>query len=297
MSRTRLAGGIAAVVAVLSVLALATRGTSAPVFSRGGVFVDPAVTTPSPSASATIATAARPVSRGDTVRGVQTSAAARPHATSAPHVASTRLALGTYNFAVAGWESVTGFGRRDFPPTMTLRAQHSSDTKPDEAVFDLTYSSQHEEREVVAYHPDSVALTYEAGSVTFGPYTQTSEASYDPAMTQIPLPLAVGAKRSGTAKAVAPNGSVTRTEDWTVRVLRKERIEIAGASIPTYVVQVHRQTRAGSSEQVTRDRTYWYDPGRSLWVKWHETMHAERNYGIHFTYDDDYTATLTSYKP
>lgn len=291
MSRHRGALTLSVVVVLIGSLLLARRGGAhPPSFSRGGTFAEAVVATPSPVARSDAATplpsaAPRTTTIGRLLR--------TPRNVMAPAAALRRPLLGTYTYGVNGWEGVTGFGKRDFPAKMTLHAQHSTDAKPDEVAFDLAYSSKHEEREFVSFTNDGVALTYEAGSVTFGPYTQTSEASYTPHMTQVALPLAVGTERHGTSKALAPDGSVVRTEDWTVKVLRQEKI----ASTGTYVVQVHRQTRPGSSEQVTRDRTYWYDPARAIWIKWHETMHAERNYGVHFTYDDDYTATLASYSP
>jgi hypothetical protein len=157
---------------------------------------------------------------------------------------------------------------------------------PDDAtrrVLDLRFSDQHEEREIVAYGAGGIAFVYEAGSVTFGPYTQTSEADYTPPMLQVPGQLAGGTVVTGTSDATS------RVEDWSVRVLRAERV----GGYDTVVVKIDRQSRPGTAEQVTRSRTYWYAPALGTWVRWEETMHASRAMaGTTFTYDCAYTASL-----
>ncbi len=206
---------------------------------------------------------------------------------------------GVYTYRVDGWEAATGFGRRDYPEEATLTAHRDADDlDDDEIVFDIELSSQHEEREIVAYRSDAVAFTFEGGSVTFGPRTETSEAEYEPPMVQIPLPLAEGEVRTGTSRAVDSDGDTVRTEDWEVRVQGRERIETGTGAVDTWVVTIDRQTRPGSSEQVERHRTYWYDPQRQLWVRWYEEMHGERDMGpVTFTYDTEYTATLEAFDP
>jgi hypothetical protein len=206
------------------------------------------------------------------------------------------LALGTYTYALKGSESATGFGVRQYPSEMTITAHAAPGVAKDQAVLDLFFSSQHQERDIVAYRGDSVAFTFEGGSITFGPATQTSEADYVPAMTQIPLPLRTGDMRTGTTEAKAKNGTVSRVEDWTVRVGGQETLTIGGKPIPTWVVTMERKTRPGSADQATRSRTYWYDPARRIWVKWTEKMHSERKaVGFTVTYDTNYEATLARF--
>src|SRR2546422_5933193 len=122
-----------------------------------------------------------------------------------------RPALGKYTYTVDGEESATGFGGRRFPSQMTTVVHGAEGLKADELVFDLTYSDQHKEREIVAYRDDGLAFTFEGGQVSFGPGTQTSQADYDPPMVQIPWPLEPGASRAGTSKAKQSDGSVART--------------------------------------------------------------------------------------
>src|SRR5207253_9524643 len=105
---------------------------------------------------------------------------------------------------------------RDLPATMAMTVAPAPDGGATQRVLDLRFSDQHEEREIVDFAASGPAFVYEAGSVTFGPYTQTSEADYAPPMLQVPLPLRAGDVVSGTSKASA------RTEDWTVRVERAE---------------------------------------------------------------------------
>ena len=230
-------------------------------------------------------------------RGVATSTSTTaPSATAAAGAAAGPLALGTYTYAVKGSESVTGFGSRQYPSEMTVTAHTAPGVARDQAVLDLFFSKDHQERDIVSYGEESIAFTFEGGSITFGPMTQTSEADYVPAMTQIPLPLRTGDSRKGTTDAKAKNGSVSRVEDWTVRVGRQETLTIAGKAIPTWVVTTDRKTHPGSSDQATRTRTYWYDPARRMWVKWAEKMHGERKtVGFTFTYDTNYEATLTRF--
>lgn len=207
-------------------------------------------------------------------------------------------ALGTYTYAVDGEEGASVMGTRRFPDRMTMVVHKGEGLGADELVFDYTYSDQHYERQIVGYRGDGVYFDYEAGSITFGPRTETSEADYEPAILQVPLPLEPGQSRSGTSEARDQGGGVTRTEDWTVTVVGPEPVEAAGASIEAWKVEVDRRTRPGSSENVVRHRTYWYDPGRSIWVKFVDTMHGERQAGgFTFTYDSNLTATLLSFAP
>jgi hypothetical protein len=112
-------------------------------------------------------------------------------------------------------------------------------------------------------------------------------------MLQVPVTLEDGATAHGTSKAVDANGTTTRIEDWTVSVQGKEDVEIQGHKIQTWVVQIDRQSRPGTSEQVTRSRTYWFDPQTSLWLKWHEKMNGSQPFGPgRFTYTTEFTATL-----
>jgi hypothetical protein len=225
-----------------------------------------------------------------TAAGGSTAAAPAPPAPNRP-------ALGKYTYNVDGEESATGFGSRRFPNQMTTVVHGGEGLKPDELVFDLTYSDQHKEREIVAYRGDGVAFTFEGGQVSFGPGTQTSQADYDPPMVQIPWPLEPGATRTGTTKAKQSDGSVARTEDWTAKVIGVESVPAPGGTVDAWKVQVDRKTQAGSSETLARQRIYWYDPGRGIWVKVAETVHGERKAAVTFTYDSKLTATLAGFTP
>jgi hypothetical protein len=179
---------------------------------------------------------------------------------------------------------------------MTTVVHGAPGLKPDQVVADLRYSDSHEEREIIGYRGDGVYFDFEGGSVTFGPRTETSEADYDPPMLQIPNPLAPGASRSGTSQAKSSAGSVTRTEDWKVRVLGQEPVAVLGTTVQAWKVQVDRQTKPGSADQVTRQRVYWYDPGRAMWVKFTETLDGTRQVGPgSFSYTSRLTATLVGF--
>jgi hypothetical protein len=166
---------------------------------------------------------------------------------------------------------------------MTMNVAADPDGTPTQRVIDLRFSDQHEEREIASFDDGGVAFVYEAGSVTFGPYTRTSEADYNPPMVQVPSTLAPGAVVRGTTDAKS------RVEDWTVTVEGQERV----GDVDTWVVRIERQSRPGSAEEVTRTRRYWYAPSLGIWVKWTEKLHgAQQMAGATFTYDCEYTAVL-----
>jgi hypothetical protein len=215
-------------------------------------------------------------------------------------------ALGRYVFAVEGTESASLFGSRAFQPEMTMtvhRREASETTDPglerDELAFDLDFSPEHQERAIVAYRRDGIMFTFESQSLTFGPSTQSTAAIYDPPITQIPIPLVEGAEAEGTTTATSPeDGSEVRVEDWTVEVLRHEKIDIMGSGVDTLVVQVDRKSQPGAAYPLTRSRTYWLDPVRAIWVKWEERSSGRQEAGLgSVTYTSTYTATLDRIEP
>ena len=211
----------------------------------------------------------------------------------------------TYVYAVNGFEEATAFGRRDYPSEMTTTVHRTQPTDPnvprvqdDEVIFDLFFSDQHEEREIVSFRDNAIVFTYEAGSVTFGPATRTSEAVYDPPMMQIPVPLEENAIEKGTSQAKDSDGNITRVEDWTVEVLRREKFNVLGRPTDTWVVKIDRQSRPGGTERVTRSRTYWFDPARSIWVAWQEKFSGSQDFGPgNFNYRTEFQAVLKRMEP
>jgi hypothetical protein len=68
--------------------------------------------------------------------------------------------------------------------------------------------------------------------------------------------------------------------------------------VPTCKVQLDRKIRPGSADQGFRNRTYWFDPARNIWVKYTEVFHGQRKTaGFDFNYDSNVTATLLSFAP
>lgn len=283
---------------------LGVRADRPPVFRRGGTFAAPAaarVTDAEPSAR--LEEIPTPSAQPAGSSGAPALSAAPPKIGPSKDTASTAAppelipaAPGTYRYDVNGSEEATGFGSRRLPPTMELRAARDPDGSASHRVFDLRFSSDHEEREIVSYSASGAAFVFEAGSVTFSGFTQTSEADYKPPMIQIPFPLAVGAVRRGTTQALDSGGSVVRTEDWTARVVGQERLSIAQSQLDTWIVVMERASRPGSAEQVKRTRRYWYAPSLGIWVKWNEHLDAARSTaGITFNYSDDYEAVLRDF--
>lgn len=211
-------------------------------------------------------------------------------------------ALGRYVFRVEGTETVSLFGSRTYPPEMTMtvhRAPADTSLQPDELVFDLEFSPEHREREIVAYRKDGIMFTAESRTVTYGTGTESSDVVYDVPITQAPIPLVVGAEAEGTTTATnTDDGTQAFVEDWTVDVTKRETIAIMGEDVDALVVEVNRQTQPGSSEQMTRSRRYWLDPVRAIWVQWEERATGRQDVGLGSrTYTSTYTATLDRVEP
>jgi hypothetical protein len=128
--------------------------------------------------------------------------------------------------------------------------------------------------------------------------TQESEATYEPPMLQVPLPIKEGATYDGTTRATDVDGTERRVEDWTVTVEGAEEVEALGETISAWRVKIDRQSQPGSAEQLARSRTYWFDPARAIWVKWEETTRSMQDFGPgSFTYNTHFTATLDRIEP
>ncbi|HEY3239274.1 MAG TPA: hypothetical protein VGL92_06920 [Acidimicrobiia bacterium] len=259
----------------------ATAGTTAPKGKASTTTTGPPV--PGSAAGSTATTAQPPVT-------------APPAQPSTP-AAARAPAAGTYTYAVEGQEKPSFFSARRFPERMTTVVHGGPGLSADQLVFDLHYSDEHEEREIVGFRDDGIYFDFEGGSVTFGPRTETNEGDYVPPLLQIPRRLEAGFTSSGTSQVKRSDGSVSRTEDWTVKVVGKEALTVAGATVETWKVETNRKSRPGGSEINSRQRTYWYDPGRAMWVRFVDVLHGERTQGITFTYDSTVTANLLSFTP
>ena len=206
--------------------------------------------------------------------------------------------LGTYTYSVDGTEQAPFVGARKYPDKMTTVVHAGGGVEADQLIFDITYSENHAEREIVGFRNDGIYFDFEGGSITFGPRTETSQADYDPPILQIPLPLQPGLSRTGVTQAKGADGKMSRTEDWKTTVLGQEAVTIGGATVNAWKVEVQRKFRPGSPDQGFRNRTYWFDPARRIWVKYTEVFHGERRTaGFSFTYDSNLTAVLASFTP
>ena len=267
----------------------ATSSTAAPVVTTAPRGAGASTTTTGPRVPASA-----PGSTVTTAKTPATSAPAQPSAASHPKAP----AVGTYTYAVAGEERVTGLGSRRFPERMTTVVHSGPGLAADQLVFDLRYSDEHEEREIIGFRDDGIYFDFEGGSVTFGPRTETNEGDYEPPLLQLPRPMEAGVTRSGTTTVKRSDGTVSRTEDWTVKVVGKETLTVAGAAVETWKVETDRKSRPGSAEINNRQRTYWYDPARAIWVRFTDVLHGSRTQGpFTFTYDSNLTADLLSFSP
>lgn len=274
--------------------------TTAPNFSRGGSFSGRNSTPLNNDLSVPTPTI-QPLPTGESKSSaILTAPSSRPG--SAGLEGPPFPTLGRYVYGVQGTESASFFGSRTYPNEMTMTVHRPVDAQPalkaDEIEFDLDFSTDHEEREIVAYRKDGLKFSYEAGSITFGPRTQTSEAAYTPAMLQVPIPLKQGAEISGKSEAVAPDGTTSRVEDWTVTVDGTESLSIMGDVVDAWVVEIQRKSESGSAENVDRTRKYWFDADRGIWVQWTEHFTGSQEFGPGtFTYMTDFTATLERIEP
>lgn len=210
-------------------------------------------------------------------------------------------ATGVYTYELEGFEEAPGFGRRDYPETMTVTVHRDAGNAgpklgPRDVVVDLAYSPDHEEREILSYGSSGPSLRYEASDITFGPVQRTSESAYDPAVVQIPFPLKVGAKASGSSQVKSAEGEAVGTDDWTSEVLRRERIRVLDRDVDAWVTKAERKSKEGGSQRSDRRREYWFDAERMVWVKWSETFTGSSPLGPG-NYRTEFTATLVQIQP
>jgi hypothetical protein len=269
-----------------SVASSATTGTTAP---KKGQASSTTMTTRAAAATTTTRAASGPAPAPSPTSPSKPSSPPAPTGLGKP-------ALGTYTYTVDGSEQAPFVGARKYPNQMTTVVHASGGVEADQLVFDITYSENHAEREIVGFRNDGIYFDFEGGSITFGPRTETSQADYDPPILQIPLPLQPGLSRTGVTQAKGADGKVSRTEDWKTTVLGQEALTIGGTTVNAWKVEVQRKFRPGSADQGFRNRTYWFDPARRIWVKYTEVFHGERRTaGFSFTYDSNLTAVLANF--
>jgi len=282
-----------------------TAATQAPTTGSSLAPSTTATTRKAAAASTTSVTSARAAGVTTTTRAASGPAPAptpAPPGQSAPPPSAQdptgKPAVGTYTYNVDGTEGASFVGNRKLPDKMTMVVHTGSGLKPDQLVMDLTYSSNHAEREIVGFRNDGIYFDFEGGSITFGPRTETSQADYEPPILEVPLPAQPGVSRTGVTQAKGADGKVSRTEDWKTTVLGQEAVTVGGATVNAWKVEVQRKFRPGSADQGYRNRTMWFDPTRHIWVKFTEVFHGERHVGLgSFTYDSNVTAVLASFTP
>ena len=141
--------------------------------------------------------------------------------------------FGTYVFDVTGTEQGGALSRRSYPAEMRMTVHRDEEDmgtvlEKDELVFDLEFSPEHREREIVSYDAKGMTISYEDIDLVFNSLVQTSEATFDPALLQIPAELFDGASVSGTSTALDPDGTQRRVEEWSVDVDTPEEVSARG---------------------------------------------------------------------
>ncbi|MGH2749199.1 MAG: hypothetical protein ACRDKB_14955 [Actinomycetota bacterium] len=161
------------------------------------------------------------------------------------------------------------FCQRDFPHSSTLIVKKAKGESPTSFDFDHEFSDQHKERHIYRYTNDGVLLDFEGAEVTCGGVAQTSETEFSPPQNKVQLPLRVGARWSGEG------GDEGRTEHYQAKVLRKEKLTVAGRTTQTFVIEI--AIDMTGSERGRRFQRWWYSPNLALPVRWYEEIEAERS--------------------
>jgi hypothetical protein len=292
---------------------VAVRSTRPPNFAQGGRFAQAASSTAAqpltanvgaagsvqPDAAPAPSTPANSYAPGRITAVAGAPAPATPTAGSgASPAASVVPAAGTYTWRVDGTEGATGFGSRPLPSSMTVVAHGDKGIAPGQIVLDTTYSSDHQERLIVGEQSGALVSVFEGGQVRFGPMAQTNSGRYAPPIVLVPADLHDGAVTKGTTNVKDGSGKVERIEDWTLSVVHRTTIPVAGVPTSVWELVLERNTRPGSDQQVHRVIREWWDPNRRSLVRYHDTMHGEQHYaGVAFTYDSDITADFVKYTP
>ncbi len=269
-------------------------GSEEQAVARGGTTLaqrqlqDLSISTPTPT----------PVSTGQSHSAAVLSAP--EHAGSSATAVADRLPpFGRYTYSVEGTESGPPFGSRDYPPevTMVVSRPDDVDLRKNEVVFDLPFSPEHTERKIVQYRTSGVSFSFESQSITFGPgASQQDESTLRPPVLQVPFPLKSGSVETGDSTAEASSGEETRTERWSVGVLRQENLNVLGRNFKTWVIRAERTSEPGSTQSMHRTRTYWYSPEGNIWLKWTEDATSSRSGFGAVDYSSQYTATLASFE-
>lgn len=210
-----------------------------------------------------------------------------------------------YVYDVDGYERSAAFGQQPLPTEAFMTVDRTPppegdvpDLAKNELLFDLYFSEDQQERAIVSYGKSGMAFSYEAVSNEVDPVAYSSESTYDPPVLQIPSELKKATSVKGSSTATSQDDTQTAIVDWTVTVDGREKIDVMGEPVDAWVVSMERRTQPGSGDQVTRSRTYWFDPARGLWVKWEETTSGTEPLGPgSITYTVDYTATLDRIEP
>jgi hypothetical protein len=200
-------------------------------------------------------------------------------------------ATGVYTLAVNGEEQAK-FGpfspcHTHFPARATLAVHHATGEAANSYDFDLRFypgsPNKHDERHILSYSKDSVALTYEQDTVTCFGVKQSSVVDYSPAQTRVSGPLQVGERWHNHG------GGSSRTETGDSRVVKKSTMTLGKASYVVYEI-VTKLALAGS-ETGFRNQTWWYAPELGMPLKFGETLHGSRHGA---SYTSSYTATVIS---
>lgn len=188
---------------------------------------------------------------------------------------------GRYVFEASGEERVKlgAISACDWPVDeieMTI-ARDGADTIVDQQIGERL------ERLIHRDGADGIRLQYSASTVTCLGIRTTSEDTYESPPLRFRLPLRPGDTWTTTAT------SEHRTEEATIRVLRREQVTVPAGSFDAFVVEL--RARFSGEQQGTIEQVSWFAPALRLWVRQESSTQADRS-GARFT--STYTAELAS---
>jgi hypothetical protein len=191
---------------------------------------------------------------------------------------------GVYTYALRGREC-GGFGPICLPRELPSRARLTVTRQATRIVLALALSADHLEAETLEQRARGLYLTAQRTKISFVGVERDDRRRARPVTLALPRDLRVGRRwtqafRIGTLPA-----------ERSSRVLRSERVSIAGRSFATWVIERTSTTRGGFAGTETV-RT-WYAPALGLDVRRRVQQRVTRP----FRFSLDYEATLLTATP
>jgi len=186
---------------------------------------------------------------------------------------------GVYSYALRGRECA-GFGPICLPRDLPGRARLTVSRQGDRIVHTLALSANHIEAETLVRRADGLYLTAQRTKIAFIGVERDDRRRARPVTLALPRVLRVGLRwtqRFNVGSLPAERSS---------RVLRRERVSVAGRSFQTFVIE--RKSTTGGSFAGSETALSWYAPALGLDVR----RRVEQRVTRPFRFSLDYEANL-----